>query len=46
MKGLDAPVDAMLSHSLDGVEESTQIEMNGALAHVLNNTDDIIATQN
>ena len=46
LKGLDAPVDAMLSHSLDGVEESTQIEMNGALAHVLNNTDDIIASQN
>lgn len=46
LKGLEAPVDAMLSHSLDGVEESTQIEMNGALAHVLNNTDDIIATQN
>ena len=46
LKGLDAPVDAMLSHSLDGVEESTRIQMNGVLSQMLNNTDDIIATQN
>ena len=36
----------MLSHSLSGVDETTRIQLNGALAHMLNNTDDVIATQN
>ena len=46
LTGLDAPINAMLSHSLSGVDETTRIQLNGALAHVLNNTDDVIATQN
>ena len=46
LTGLDAPINAMLSRSLSGVDETTRIQLNGALAHVLNNTDDVIATQN
>ena len=46
LKGLDSPINAMLSQSLDGMEESTRSQLNGALAHMLNNTDCIIAAQN
>ena len=45
LTGLDAPIQSMLNQSLEGLAESTRIQLNGALAQVLNNTDDIIATQ-
>ena len=46
LEGLDAPIQSMLNQSLEGLAESTRIQLNGALAQVLNNTDDILSTQN
>lgn len=46
LQSLDAPIQSMLTQSLKGLEERTRIQLNGALAQVLNNTDDILSTQN
>ena len=42
---LDIPIQTLLAHSLEGITDSTRVQMNAALAQVLNNTDDILSSQ-
>jgi MarR family 2-MHQ and catechol resistance regulon transcriptional repressor len=46
LQGLDTPIQSMLTQSLQGVSDNTRLQMNAALAQVLNNTDDFLSNQN